>query len=133
MKPSRETGLRWLLQAEHDLVVAHEHQGRGYYSDACFMAEQSSQKALKAFLTAEGHRSIPVHSVAQLAEMCSRTDTDFSIHISPGRILDQYYIPTRYPDALPGTMPAGLPGKAQAEEVLGLAQKTLQIAIQLLK
>lgn len=62
MKPGREAGLRWLLQAEHDLVVAHDHQERGNYSDACFMAEQSSQKALKAFLTAEGHRSIPVHS-----------------------------------------------------------------------
>jgi HEPN domain-containing protein len=80
MKPRHEVGLRWLLQAEHDLVVARNHQERGDYSDACFMAEQSSQKALKGFLVGAGHRSVPIHSVAQLAEMCSQMDSDFSTH-----------------------------------------------------
>ena len=36
--------------------------------------------------------------------------------------LDNYYIPTRYPDALPGTLPEGLPGESEAEEALRLAQ-----------
>jgi len=48
MKPSREAGLRWLRQAEHDLEVARRLQQHGDYSDVCFMAEQASQKALKA-------------------------------------------------------------------------------------
>ncbi|MBI2359918.1 MAG: HEPN domain-containing protein [Deltaproteobacteria bacterium] len=51
MKPGRDAGLRWLRQAEHDLKIAKSHQRQGDYSDACFMAEQASQKALKAFLT----------------------------------------------------------------------------------
>ncbi len=101
MKPGHEAGLRWLRQAEHDLEVARRLQDLGDYSDACFMAEQASQKALKAFLLAQGERSVPIHSVAQLAESCSRIDPNFEEHIAPGRLLDQYYIPTRYPDALP--------------------------------
>jgi HEPN domain-containing protein len=54
MKPSPEAGLRWLRQAEHDLEVAQKHVERGDYSDACFMAEQASQKALKGFLISDG-------------------------------------------------------------------------------
>ena len=67
MKPSPEAGLRWLRQAEHDVDVAEKHQAGADDSDACFMAEQASQKALKGFLTAQGRRSILIHSVAQLA------------------------------------------------------------------
>jgi len=105
MKPSRDTALRWLRQAEHDLTIARGHQERGDYSDTCFMAEQAAQKALKAFLIARGQRSVPIHSVAQLTERCARVDPDFKAHITPGRILDQYYIPTRYPNGLPDGVP----------------------------
>ena len=97
MKPDRETARRWLRQAEHDLRIARGHQERGDYSDACFMAEQAAQKALKGFLMAQGQRSVLVHSVAQLAERCAQFDADFAAHITSGRLLDQYYIPTRYP------------------------------------
>lgn len=113
MKPSPESGLRWLRQAEHDLHVARSHQERGDFSDACFMAEQASQKALKGFLIAQGRRSIPIHSVAQLAEECSPIDKDFSNHIRPARILDQYYIPTRYPDVL---APPAVPFESYTKE-----------------
>jgi len=54
MKPTPEAGLRWLRQAEHDLKIAQSHQKNKDYSDACFMAEQASQKALKSFLIARG-------------------------------------------------------------------------------
>jgi HEPN domain-containing protein len=50
MKPGRDAAQRWLRQAEHDLRIAGGHHERADYSDACFMAEQAAQKALKAFL-----------------------------------------------------------------------------------
>ncbi|MDA2925397.1 HEPN domain-containing protein [Acidobacteria bacterium AH-259-L09] len=98
MKPSREAGLRWLRQAQHDLNIARGHQERGEYSNACFMAEQATQKALKAFLFAQGQRSIPIHSVAQLAERCAQIDQEFRNHIAPGRVLDPRlgYTQSRY-------------------------------------
>ena len=134
MKPQPEAGLRWLRQAEHDLSVTQRHQQSGDYSDACFMAEQASQKALKAFLTAQGRRSISIHSVAQLAETCSQINPDFAKHIASGRILDQYYIPTRYPDALaPPAVPfesytqeQGNKALEAAEAILGLVSRKLR-------
>jgi HEPN domain-containing protein len=87
------------------------------------MAEQAAQKALKAFLLAQGHRAVPVHSVAQLAEHCTEIDPDFAVHITPGRILDQYYIPTRYPDALaPPAVPFESYTEEQGEKAVAAAQ-----------
>ena len=39
--------------------------------------------------------------------------------------LDDYYIPTRYPDALPGALPDGLPGRDEAKEAVSLAERAL--------
>ena len=131
MKPSREAGLRWLRQAEHDLDVARRLQQHGDYSDACFMAEQASLKALKAFLMAQGQRSIPIHSVARLAEKCSQIDRDFTGQIAPGRILDQYYIPTRYPDALaPPAVPFESYTQEQGERAVLSAESMLSMVAQ---
>ena len=113
MRPDRDAAQRWLRQAEHDLRIARGHHERGDYSDACFMAEQAAQKALKAFLIWQGQRSVPLHSVAQLAERCAEFDPDFAAHITAGRILDQYYIPTRYPDAL---APPAVPFESYTQE-----------------
>lgn len=131
MKRSHEAGLRWLRQARHDLSIARRHQENGDFSDACFMAEQASQKALKAFLLAKGQRSISIHSVAALAERCTNIDPSFSGHITPGRILDQYYIPTRYPDALaPPAVPFESYSQEQGEKALGAAEAMVSLVAQ---
>jgi len=134
MKPGLEAALRWLRQAEHDLTIAQNHREQGDYSDACFMAEQASQKALKAFLIAQGQRSVPIHSVAQLAERCAGLASDFKKHIASGRILDQYYIPTRYPDALaPPAVPFESYTAEQAQRAVKAAQAIYAIAARKLK
>ena len=40
-------------------------------------------------------------------------------------LLDRFYIPTRYPDALPGTLPQGAPSQEDAQEALDLAGNAL--------
>jgi HEPN domain-containing protein len=40
------------------------------------------------------------------------------------RLLDRFYIPTRYPDALPGSV-LELPTQDDAQEALGLARRAL--------
>jgi HEPN domain-containing protein len=134
MKPSPEAGLRWLRQAEHDLEIAQKHVERGDYSDACFMAEQASQKALKGFLIAQRRRSVLIHSVARLVEECSQIDKEFSGHIASGRILDQYYIPTRYPDALaPPAVPFESYAKEQGERAFQVAKAIVLLVRQKLR
>ena len=129
MRPDRDAAQRWLRQAEHDLRIARGHHERGDYSDACFMAEQAAQKALKAFLIWQGQRSVPLHSVAQLAERCAEFDPDFAAHITAGRILDQYYIPTRYPDAL---APPAVPFESYTQEQGARAVMAVQTLLALL-
>ena len=41
--------------------------------------------------------------------------------------LDRYYIPTRYPDALPGSLPEGLPTEKEANEAITIAEKLLAL------
>ena len=40
---------------------------------------------------------------------------------------ERFYIPTRYPDALPGALPEGLPGREDAEEALATARQVLAL------
>ena len=123
MKPGREAALRWLRQAQHDLAIAHGQQERGDFSDACFMAEQAAQQALKGSLLGHDYRSVPMHSVAQLAERCAQIDPAFAVHVIAGRVLDQYYIPTRYPDAIaPPAVPFESYTQEQGERAVAAAQ-----------
>jgi hypothetical protein len=45
----------------------------------------------------------------------------------------RFYIPTRYPDALPGTLSDSLPGLRDAQEALVTAQQTLERIADLLQ
>lgn len=88
------------------------------------MAEQAAQVALKAFIIGNKRRHVWEHSVQELARICSEYDKDFSGVVEAGKILDRYYIPTRYPDAL--ASPA-VPYKTYTEkdgvEAIGFAEK----------
>ena len=44
------------------------------------------------------------------------------------RRLDQYYVPTRYPNGLPGGTPADVFSKAQATEALAQAKRFAEVA-----
>ncbi|HEU4343986.1 MAG TPA: HEPN domain-containing protein [Candidatus Binatia bacterium] len=99
-----------------------------------FHERASQSKALKGFLIAQGRRSVPIHSVARLIEECSRIDKDFSSHIAPGRILDQYYIPTRYPDALaPPAVPFESYTQEQGEKAVHAAKTIVSLVRQKLR
>ena len=105
MKPSpKDEAGRWLKQAGHVLKVAQTLPRDECYAECCFHAEQTAQLALKAFLYGQGERFVTLHSVKQLVERCATYDPAFLQVIDAGKVLDQYYIPTRYPDAI------GFPG-----------------------
>ena len=105
MKPSpKDEANRWLKQAEHALEVAKTLLRDACFAECCFHAEQTGQLALKAFLFGQGERFVTLHSVKHLVERCAGYDRAFADVLDAGKILDQYYIPTRYPDAI------GFPG-----------------------
>ena len=53
-----EEGMRWLEQAEEDQRWAKDLAERGGYHLACFLAQQVGEKALKAFLYAQGEEIV---------------------------------------------------------------------------
>lgn len=112
MKNPREAARRWMEQAEHNLEVTKLHVQNGFWSDACFMAEQTAQVALKAYLYGQGERFIPIHSVYELVLECAKKDSAFASAVEWGKVLDKYYIPSRYPDAL---APPAVPYKSFTE------------------
>jgi len=135
MKKGKEEALRWYRQAEHDLKVArHNFEGK-FYSDACFMCEQASQKALKAFLIFKtGRTAFGEHSIQTLAQKCLPYNQKFKEVIDYGRVLDRYYIPTRYPDALsPPAVPFETYNEEDALNALDMAGRIISLVGEELK
>lgn len=96
------------------------------WNQACFHSQQSAEKALKAFLEACGSRPPKIHSIAELAELVAETGTPVTDDIRTAAfLLDRFYIPTRYPVALVGTLPDGLPERRHAEEAMRSATQIL--------
>ena len=106
MRTPGETARRWLAQAENELNVTRSLTESGFWSGACFHAEQTARLALKAFLYLSGRRFINLHSIRALVQECGKEDAQFLAHEGSGLILDRYYLATRYPDVLP---PPALP------------------------
>ena len=106
---------RWLRQAERDLDDARYVLTGERYSLACFLAQQCVEKAVKAFLYARGAQAVWGHSVADLCREASGLDPDFQRLGKEVAYLDRYYLPTRYPDSLPGGIPADAYRRSDAE------------------
>lgn len=90
----------WLRQSEADLEAAKVSLGAGRFEWACFQAQQSAEKALKAFLYDKGRTSILTHALDELVRECQKIDPTFAQVAEQAHLLALFYIPTRYPNAL---------------------------------
>ena len=113
---------RWLGQAEKDLESARDSSKAGHYEWACFQSQQAAEKALKAFLYSKGLRAILTHSIRELVLDCSKYESDFSNLVNQAKVLDTYYIPTRYPNGLVGNeIPAQYYSEEDASQCINYA------------
>ncbi len=122
-----EEGKRWLEQAEEDLRWARDLTERGGYHIACFLAQQVGEKALKAFLYAQGEEIVLGHSVERLCQSASGWEARFREYGRRWSILDSYYVPTRYPNSLPDSIPARVYTKEVAAEAVQLAEEIVEV------
>jgi len=128
----RKDAERWMAFAADDLRAAEVLCAEGVWGQACFHAQQAAEKALKALLaSATGEAPPRTHGIAELLFLLPETSLS-AIRAELAESLDDYYLPTRYPDALPGSLPDGLPGRDEALEALSLAQRTCAEARRLL-
>lgn len=128
MKRARAEAARWLAQAESDLGFATLGAREGYYAQACFMAQQVAEKALKALHYLGGARLVVGHSLLELLDPLTMRHAALEALREGARQLDQYYVPTRYPNSLPGGTPAEVFTKAQAEQALAWARRFVEEA-----
>ena len=122
---------RWLSQARHDIDAAALNAREGYAAWACFLAQQAAEKALKAYLYAQGERVVIGHATHLLLKRCQQYDACFESLQDSCRRLDQYYISTRYPNGLPGGIPHEVYTREQAQEAIAGAQRVFNQVEQL--
>jgi HEPN domain-containing protein len=123
--PKKE-GKRWYDQAVRDIDDAGYNLAGGRHNLACFVAQQAAEKALKAFLIVFGEEEPWGHSVAELCRNAAQIDPTFAELQPQVAPLDKYYIPTRYPNGLPGGIPSDAFSRDDALSAIGLADSLIQ-------
>lgn len=123
---------RWLRQANFDLKAAEDSMNKDNFEWCCFQAQQGGEKALKAYLFLKGKRSVLTHSVFQLIKLCQKINDKFK-EINDAKELDQYYIPTRYPNGLPADIPHSFYTKEDASKCVGYAKRILSFVEMVVK
>ncbi len=99
-----ERAIDWMKQAERDLERARLDIELGFYEWACFTAQQSAEKAVKAVFQKLG-KSLRGHS---LLKMFEALDIELKVPenlFNCAKLLDRYYIEARYPNSFPAGSP----------------------------
>ncbi len=107
----------WLRQAERDLEHAHHAMQSGDFEWACFAAQQSAEKAVKAIFL-RTNRATWGHSVGALLQQLPQPwQADESL-VNAGKELDKHYIPPRYPNSYPEGAPYEYYTRIEAERAI---------------
>ena len=94
----------WFRQATRDLEQAEDSRRAGRHEWACFAAHQAAEKAVKALHLHLGQEAWG-HVVAQLlSELPARVTVPAEL-VEQAKVLDNFYIPTRYPNGHPAGAP----------------------------
>lgn len=120
-----ERAERWLVFAREALCMAELAMTEALWNQVCFHAQQGVEKVLKACLTDRGETPPHTHKLIDLVALVG--DTTLAGLADEVRILDRFYLPTRYPDALPGVLPEGLPSEVEAREALALFRQVMAL------
>lgn len=128
MKQPQADAERWLAQAENDLASAVVLAREGFAAQACFTCQQASEKALKAMHYRYGARVVIGHALVDLLEGLVAREPRVGALGAAARQLDQYYIPTRYPNGLPGGVPFEVFTRENADEAIGFVRAFVSVA-----
>jgi|GEM_PF-1321885 len=86
-----------------------------------FLPIRQQKRPLRAFCLPRDFIPPKIHNLIDLVNLCVRYDSSFAEFLSQARLLNQFYLPARYPGVLPGN-PLLEVDKRTAEEALGWAK-----------
>ncbi|HAF70073.1 TPA: DNA-binding protein [Candidatus Acetothermia bacterium] len=115
----------WLRQAERDLEQAEDSRRSGRHEWACFAAQQAAEKAVKALHLWLGQEAWG-HVVARLLEELPPGNSPPRKLVEKARVLDNFYIPSRYPNSHPEGAPFEHYGPLQSEEAIRYAREIIE-------
>lgn len=110
----------WLNQALRDLEQARDSKQAERHEWACFAAHQAAEKAVKALHLRRGQEAWGHVVVRLLRELPADVGADDAL-IERARVLDTFYIPSRYPNSHSEGAPFEHYGSLQSEEAIGYA------------
>ena len=114
-----------MRQADRDFEQADDSHHAGQHEWACFAAQQAAEKAVKALHLYAGQEACgPV--IAQLLEELPETVDVPGLLIEKGRVLDNFYIPTRYPNLHSAGAPFEHYGPLQSEKAIQYASEIIE-------
>lgn len=103
----KEEAKRWIIQAIDEFNDAEELRKLNKFYLALFHFQQAVEKAIKGFLyfkTNSIHYFF-IHSIDELLTQAIFYEKELE-NYKDAKKLDRYYIPTRYPNGLPGGIPS---------------------------
>lgn len=109
---------RWVELALEDEKMAELAYSEKLYNQVCFHCQQGGEKFLKAFLVEKQGRFPKVHSLLELLGLASYLDRSLNALKNNCLYLDQFYVPTRYPDARLGNLAQGAPNQNDAKKAM---------------
>lgn len=115
----------WLAQAIRDLEQAQASRDDGRHEWACFAAQQAAEKAVKALHQSLGQEAWGHVITRLLNDLPMEVPSEI---IEEGRVLDAYYIPTRYANGHPEGPPFEHYGPLQSEEAIRYAGEIVEFA-----
>lgn len=110
----------WFSQAERDLEQARAAAAEERYEWACFISHQAAEKAVKALHLRNGQEAWGHVIVRLLSELPANAAVPSELR-EQARVLDTFYIPTRYPDSHAEGAPFEHYGSLQGEEAIRYA------------
>lgn len=119
---------RWRAHADEELRAAAHNADGGFHHVAVLHAEQAAQCALKALLRGIGRsEQARGHDLLRLAdEVAANAALEVDDELRQGlSTLARDYLPSRYPDALPGGTPSGHYGVRDAGRAIATAEDVL--------
>lgn len=115
----------WFRQAKRDLESAKVLLKNGFFEWTCFIAQQASEKAVKAVYQKLGAEAWG-HSVSDLLRGMKDMVGVSEDLLDKAKSLDRFYIPARYPNGWPSGIPAEYITKEDAQNAINDSEKILQ-------
>lgn len=118
--------LDWFRQALADLQHANNSKDDGDFEWSCFAAHQAAEKALKAIFLKRGIDAWGHTLTVLLGNLPDDIGQPPDKLINNARILDKYYIPTRYPYGFDSGAPTDFYTLSEAQQAVQLAEAIIE-------